>query len=89
MGYSALTMFAGLTELGMRAIAAFVFAKLWGYIGICLSNPVAWIGADVFLLLTYPIMLRILMKKYNYPVSNRAFNRMRKDLLYERETLAS
>lgn len=89
MGYSALTMFAGLTELGMRAIAAFVFAKLWGYIGICLSNPVAWIGADVFLLLTYPIMLRKLMKKYNYPVSNRAFNRMRKDLLYERETLAS
>lgn len=50
MGFSAVTMLAGVTELIMRVIAAFVFAGLFGYIGVCFANPSAWLGADVILL---------------------------------------
>ena len=53
MGYSLVTMLSGVTELGARCLTAFVFVKLWGFTGACLSNPVAWISADVFLLITY------------------------------------
>ncbi len=50
MGFSAVTMLSGVTELIMRVIAAFVFAGLFGYIGVCFANPSAWLGADVILL---------------------------------------
>lgn len=58
MGYSGLTMFAGVAELVMRVVAAFVFAKLWGYTGVCVANPVAWLGADVFLVIAYYLLMR-------------------------------
>lgn len=57
MGYSTVTMMAGVTELAMRAIAAYVLAAAMGFTGVCLSCPVAWAGADVFLLITYFLLL--------------------------------
>lgn len=57
MGHSALTMFAGLTELGMRVFASLLLAHIFGYMGICLSNQCAWIGADIFLLTSYYILI--------------------------------
>ena len=53
MGFSAVTMLSGATELVMRVFAALVFAKLWGYIGVCSANPAAWLGADIILLVIY------------------------------------
>ena len=58
MGKSTVTMFAGVTEVAGRVITAFVFVKLWGFTGICLSNPMAWLAADVFLIATYYISMR-------------------------------
>lgn len=58
MGYSGLTMFAGIAELAMRVVAALVFAELWGYTGVCVANPVAWLGADAFLLIAYYAIMR-------------------------------
>ena len=58
MGKSTVTMFAGVTEVAGRVITAFVFVKLWGFTGICLSNPMAWLAADVFLIATYYICMR-------------------------------
>lgn len=62
LGYSGTAMFAGVAELAMRILAAFLFAALWGYIGVCTANPVAWFGADVFLIVVY---LRITKKRLN------------------------
>lgn len=53
IGKSAVTTLAGVTELGGRVLAAFVFVRLWGFTGACMSNPAAWIAADVFLVSTY------------------------------------
>lgn len=57
MGYSTLTMIGGAIELVMRALAAFVLAAAFGYIGVCLSNPAAWIGADLFFIPAYCYLL--------------------------------
>lgn len=57
MGQSVITMLAGVSELVMRALAAFLFANLWGYMGVCLANPIAWLGADIFLVLTFHILI--------------------------------
>lgn len=58
MGYSPLTMLAGVTELVMRVLAAFILAKLYGFLGVCLSNPAAWVGADLFLIPTFYLLIR-------------------------------
>ena len=58
MGFSAVTMLSGAIELVMRVVAAFVFARLWGYVGVCSANPAAWLGADVILLSIYFYLYR-------------------------------
>ena len=50
MGFSSFAMTAGVLEMAARTIAGIVLAPMFGYIGICLSNVLAWIFADVFLL---------------------------------------
>jgi len=66
IGRSALTMVAGVTELAGRSLTAFIFVKYIGYTGVCLSNPVAWVAADVFLLAAYSVILRKLGGKRSY-----------------------
>lgn len=58
MGYSASTMFAGLSELVGRCIAAFVFASLWGFRGVSFANPSAWSLAVIILIICYLAALR-------------------------------
>lgn len=58
IGKSTITMFAGVTEVIGRVVTAFVFVKLWGFTGVCLSNPMAWLAADIFLLITYYLVMR-------------------------------
>ena len=73
MGFSAVTMLWRLTELVMRVFAAFVFAELWGYVGVCTANPAAWFGADVILIIIYCILYK---------------KRIRPQLLKEKEAAA-
>ena len=65
MGYSSIAMLAGIIELGLRVLAALVFAELLGYMGICMSSPTAWFGADLILLPSYYIIMRKKRKKSN------------------------
>ena len=53
MGESFMPMMAGVLELIARSIVAFTLPKYIGFTGICLSDPVAWIAASVFLMITY------------------------------------
>ena len=66
IGRSALTMVAGVTELAGRSVTAFIFVKYIGYTGVCLSNPVAWVAADVFLLAAYYAIMRKLGGQRTY-----------------------
>lgn len=63
MGCSMLTVIAGVTEVAMRFIAVFLLVNLMDYTGLCLSNPVAWLGATVYLTAAYYIVMARRFKK--------------------------
>ena len=65
IGKSTITMLAGVTEVIGRVITAFVFVDLWGFTGVCLSNPMAWLAADIFLLVTYYVLMHAKKKRDN------------------------
>ncbi|KRM95344.1 Na+-driven multidrug efflux pump [Liquorilactobacillus aquaticus DSM 21051] len=50
LNYNLLPMVAGLIELLMRALAAILLVGIWGYVGICLSAPLAWLGGIMTLI---------------------------------------
>lgn len=47
LGDSLIPTIAGIMELIMRVIAAFVLSEYLGFIGIVLASPLAWIGAVI------------------------------------------
>ncbi|MDE5565262.1 MAG: polysaccharide biosynthesis C-terminal domain-containing protein, partial [Oscillospiraceae bacterium] len=51
MGYSLLPMSAGILELVARVAAALFLVTSFGFTGVCLASPVAWVAADVLLVL--------------------------------------
>ncbi len=58
MGYSTLTTIGGIVELSMRILASILLVKVLGYVGLCLSNPFAWIGVNFLFLISYYIIIR-------------------------------
>ncbi|MFT8359737.1 MATE family efflux transporter [Liquorilactobacillus satsumensis] len=58
LNYNLLPMIAGVVELIMRMIAALLFVNYWGYLGICLAEPLAWGGGLCTLLLWFPTAIR-------------------------------
>lgn len=62
MGYSMLPMLAGVSELVARAFVAVGFVSTIGFTAASLSSPVAWIMADVVLVITYAVKLREMKK---------------------------
>ena len=63
IGRSALTMVGGMLEVAGRVFASLVFAKHFGFAGICASNPTAWVFVDIFLVIAYVVILHRILKK--------------------------
>lgn len=53
MGDGFIPMMAGVGELIARFIAAFTLPTLFGFIGICLADPCAWLAAEIPLSIKY------------------------------------
>ncbi len=58
LGFSAVTMLAGLTELICRSIVAFAFVSSFGYNAVCLASPFAWAAAGALLIGLYFFEMR-------------------------------
>ena len=63
MGISSVPLISGILELVLRAVAAFVLASMWGYIGICLASPICWIAACIFTAGCYFYVQQTMMKR--------------------------
>ena len=50
IGFSTLAIFSGVSEMIARSIAGFVLVPMFGFLGACVANPLAWLFADCFLL---------------------------------------
>lgn len=53
MGYSAISMLAGISELVGRVFVIFLCVPTFGYIACCLAGPAAWLMADIILIFSY------------------------------------
>lgn len=53
LGNSTCPMWSGVAELFMRAGSAFILPYLWGEMSLFFAEPLAWLGADVVMLVGY------------------------------------
>jgi len=58
MGDSVTPTVAGIAELVMRVFAAIILGSSFGFLGICFSNPLAWFGAFIPLIIAFFIRMR-------------------------------
>lgn len=63
LGKSFVPTLAGIIELVMRIISAFVLVDWLGFLGACLSAPMAWIGGLIPLMIAFLITARKLLAK--------------------------
>lgn len=62
LGKSFVPTLAGIMELGMRAFAAIVMTKYFGFAGASLAGPLAWLGACLPLGIAYFVVMRKLSR---------------------------
>ena len=53
LGHTLIPTVTGIVELAMRVTAAVVLGAMFGFVGVALSNPMAWIGAICLLIPSY------------------------------------
>lgn len=70
MGYSGEAMLAGVSELIARVLVAFVLVSRLGFNGVCCANPVAWVFADVVLLILYFREMKHISLSANPPIGS-------------------
>lgn len=58
LGRSVATMMAGLMELVMRFITAFVIIERFGFTGACFSSPLSWVAAAIPLVISFHITMK-------------------------------
>ena len=63
MGYSLMPMMAGVSELPARSLVCFGFVPTFGYMAAIMASPVAWIFADVLLIIVYFVDMRKLKRR--------------------------
>jgi putative MATE family efflux protein len=66
LGRNIMPTISGVMELVMRAFGALLLADYWGFFGVCLSNPLAWLGAAVPLGIAFVATLRYLSTLSEY-----------------------
>lgn len=64
MGHAVAPMLSGIIEMALRMGAALFLSMPFGYWGICLANPLAWLGATLQLGIVYHIVIHRLRKRH-------------------------
>jgi putative MATE family efflux protein len=63
MGDSVTPTIAGIMELVMRIFAAIILGNMFGFLGICFANPLAWFGAMIPLVIAFVLRMKKLKKE--------------------------
>ncbi|MDD3903957.1 MAG: MATE family efflux transporter [Sphaerochaeta sp.] len=61
LGSGLIPLLSSFQELIFRTLAAIILPLHFGYIGICLSSPIAWIAAAILLFFAYRLKMKKLM----------------------------
>lgn len=70
MGFPTFAILAGVLEMIARTLAGMVFVPMFGFTGVCMGNPAAWIFADAFLIPAYFIVRNKLQRQLNQSSSS-------------------
>lgn len=71
IGNSAIPLLSGFMELVMRVAASLILVYFFGFFGICIASPIAWIGGTVPLIIAYYRDMKRLaaaQELYDHPV---------------------
>ena len=49
-GYTKLAMFSGVSEMIARILVSLIIVPMWGFVGVCMGDPTAWLFANLFLI---------------------------------------
>ncbi|MBO4980532.1 MAG: MATE family efflux transporter [Lachnospiraceae bacterium] len=63
MGFPTFAILAGVFEMIARAIAGFLLVPVFGFLGVCLGSPIAWVFADAFLIPAYFHVRKVLERR--------------------------
>lgn len=63
LGYSELAILAGVCEMIARAVIGFVFVPKFGFVAVCTASPMAWVSADIFLIIAYIYVIKRIKKR--------------------------
>jgi putative MATE family efflux protein len=63
LGDSLVPTIAGVMELLMRAFAAIILSEFFGFVGICVASPLAWLGSCVPLTIALTMTMKRLLRK--------------------------
>ncbi|MDO4321682.1 MAG: MATE family efflux transporter [Lachnospiraceae bacterium] len=77
MGFSAFAVIAGVLEMIARGLAGTAVVAMAGFTGICLSNVMAWLFADCFLIPAFFRCIRMTQRRLNGSVPERKMLRRR------------
>lgn len=58
IGRGFMPLMAGVAELAARTIASYTLPGIFGYTGICIAGPLAWIAATIPLAIAYFVIIR-------------------------------
>ena len=58
LGYSKVTVLAGVSELFARAGVAFLLVPFFGFRAICFANSLAWLFADILLIIIFIFLMK-------------------------------
>jgi putative MATE family efflux protein len=63
MGFPTFAILAGVLEMAARVIAALALVPMFGFFGVCMGSPTAWVFADAFLIPAFFHVRNVLYKK--------------------------
>ncbi|MDO5695986.1 MAG: MATE family efflux transporter [Eubacteriales bacterium] len=70
LGFSGWAMMAGVVEMIVRVAVIVFLTDAMGYVGVCLSDPLAWIPAGIGLVIVFYRKLRQVERKAGYAHAN-------------------
>ena len=57
-GYTKLAMFSGVSEMIARILVSLIIVPMWGFVGVCMGDPTAWLFANLFLIPAFVYVYR-------------------------------
>ena len=67
LGYSNLSMLSGVMEMIARSGVSLWLVPIFGFLGVCYGDPMAWVFADIFLVPGFLLLYKHLKKKLQRP----------------------